>query len=99
MRRTGLIWLVAGLLAFATARDGLDGWIVRTKLPPLSVAVGTEVQARDGSILRAFAVADGRWRLAPGPVDPEFLATLIAYEDRRFYDHGGIDPWAVARAV
>ncbi|MCL7464213.1 penicillin-binding protein 1C [Phaeovulum sp. NW3] len=99
MRRTGLIWLVAGLLAFATARDGLDHWIARTDLPPLSVAVGTEVQARDGSILRAFAVADGRWRLAPGPVDQEFLAALIAYEDRRFYDHGGIDSLAVARAV
>ncbi|WP_415183678.1 penicillin-binding protein 1C [Phaeovulum sp.] len=99
MRRFALIWLVAGLLAFAAARDGFDGWIAATDLPVLQVPVGTEVVARDGSLLRAFPVADGRWRLTPGPVDPDFIALLIAYEDARFYDHAGVDPLAMARAA
>ncbi|MFM2357131.1 MAG: penicillin-binding protein, partial [Pseudomonadota bacterium] len=66
--------------------------------PPLAIATGTEVQARDGTLLRAFTVADGRWRLDPGAVDAGFVDMLIAYEDRRFRDHHGVDLRAFARA-
>ncbi|MDI3338473.1 penicillin-binding protein 1C [Defluviimonas aestuarii] len=92
-------FLLAGLL-FTTglARDAVDQWIDRTDLPLLTVETGTEVVARDGTLLRAFTVADGRWRLDPGPVDPGFVAMLIAYEDKRFYDHPGVDPIAMLRA-
>src|SRR5262249_2266220 len=31
-------------------------------------------------------------------VDPRYLALLIAYEDRRFYAHSGVDPLALLRA-
>jgi len=91
-------------LAFALAligggRDAFDDWVAATDLPPLSVAVGSEVLARDGTLLRAFPVADGRWRLAPGPVDPAYLNDLVAYEDGRFYRHRGVDPRAVLRAA
>src|SRR5690606_22239126 len=82
----------------ALARDAADLWIDRTVLPHLTVATGVEVTARDGSLLRAFTVADGRWRLEPGAVDPGFLAMLVAYEDRRFYRHAGVDPLALLRA-
>ena len=54
---------------------------------------------RDGQLLRAFTVADGRWRLEPGTVDPLLMQMLVAYEDRRFYDHSGVDPVAIARAA
>jgi penicillin-binding protein 1C len=38
-------------------------------------------------LLRAFTVADGRWRLDPGTVDPLLITKmLVAYEDRRFYE-------------
>jgi penicillin-binding protein 1C len=60
-----------------------------------------EVVDRDGSLLRAYAVADGRWRLAVdlAAVDPTFVEMLIAYEDRRFRSHAGIDPLALLRAA
>ncbi|SOC07508.1 penicillin-binding protein 1C [Rhodobacter sp. JA431] len=87
-----------GLALTAGGRDAFDDWIAATDLPPLTVAVGTEVLARDGSLLRAFPVADGRWRLAPGPVDSAYLQELVAYEDGRFWQHAGVDPWAVLRA-
>lgn len=32
-------------------------------------------------------------------VSPHFLAAIIAAEDRRFYQHGGVDGWAVGRAI
>ncbi|WP_241560601.1 penicillin-binding protein 1C [Paenirhodobacter populi] len=91
--------LALGLALAAGARDGVDDWVARTALPPLDVPVGSEVLARDGTILRAFPVADGRWRLDPGEVDPAYPARLVAYEDRRFYSHHGIDPLAVLRAA
>ena len=80
------------------ARDAVELWIARTELPALRVDTGTEVVARDGTLLRAFTVADGRWRLDPGAVDPLFLDMLIAYEDKRFRDHSGVDPRALVRA-
>lgn len=94
----GLLALALLLAVAAGGRDALDDWIARTDLPDLRVAVGTEVLARDGAILRAFPVGE-QWRLAPGPVDPAYLRALIAYEDGRFYRHAGVDGRAVLRAA
>ncbi|MCL4105009.1 UNVERIFIED_CONTAM: hypothetical protein GTU68_018716 [Idotea baltica] len=46
-------------------------------------------------------VADGRWRLAvtPDVVDEGFIQQLVAYEDKRFYRHAGVDPIAMTRAL
>ncbi|MCU9849500.1 penicillin-binding protein 1C [Defluviimonas sp. WL0024] len=99
MRAALPIALAAALFATALARDAADLWIDRTELPPLAVATGTEVLARDGTLLRAFTVADGRWRLEPGPVDPLFTGMLVAYEDKRFLTHAGVDPRALLRAA
>lgn len=72
--------------------------------PPLkgpALATSAEMVDRDGRLLRAFATADGRWRLrtTAQDVDPQFVRMLIAYEDRRFAGHGGIDVRALARAA
>jgi penicillin-binding protein 1C len=64
--------------------------------------VSTTVVDRNGKLLRAYAMADGRWRLpvaAKSGVDPGYLKLLLAYEDRRFYQHGGVDPLALGRAA
>ena len=83
------------------ARDGLDRWIDDTVLPPLTVKTSAEVLDRDGTLLRAFTVADGRWRLKTtlAEVDPQFVEMLIAYEDKRFRSHHGVDPRAALRAA
>jgi penicillin-binding protein 1C len=70
--------------------------------PPLDTAsVSAEVLDADGELLRAFATEEGRWRLKTkvDDVDPQFLKMLVGYEDRRFYEHGGVDPWAIGRAA
>lgn len=88
--------VVAGAALFAL--DAAD----KAFPPPLdrANAVSAEVLDADGQLLRAFATSEGRWRLktAVSDVDPQFLRMLIAYEDQRFYDHGGVDPWALGRA-
>lgn len=62
--------------------------------------LSTVVVDRDDRLLRAFTTDDGRWRLpvTVEDVDPRYLALLMAFEDRRFYDHGGVDGHAVVRA-
>ncbi len=59
------------------------------------------VLARDGSMLRGFLSADGKWRLPVNvdSVDPVYRRMLIAAEDRRFAQHPGIDPIAALRAL
>jgi penicillin-binding protein 1C len=68
---------------------------------PAKLAVSTEVTDRDGALLRAYATPDGRWRLAAtlDQVDPQFVRMLIAYEDKRFFGHSGVDYIALARAA
>ena len=58
------------------------------------------VRDREGRVLRAFPVTEGRWRLAADldSIDPDFIEALLAYEDSRFYSHAGVDPLALVRA-
>jgi penicillin-binding protein 1C len=70
--------------------------------PPIEVgALSPEVLDRDGALLRVYAAPDGRWRLEADTdkLDPQFLKMLVAYEDRRFWSHAGVDVAALARAA
>ncbi|MFL4469515.1 penicillin-binding protein 1C [Tateyamaria armeniaca] len=86
----------AGLL-----HDSWDGWVIRTDVPSVLATASVEMQDRNGTLMRAFAVEDGRVRLAvaPGSVDSTLTDMLIQYEDKRFYQHNGVDGRAMARAV
>jgi penicillin-binding protein 1C len=100
LRARWYLALAVTLWVAAFARDRFDDWVDATELPSLILATSPEVRARDGTLLRAYTVADGRWRMAAsvGEVDPEYLDLLIRYEDKRFYSHAGVDPVAVVRA-
>src|SRR6218665_2428102 len=91
------IGLVVAAGITAAAAYGLDA-ADRAFPPPLEAAatVSAEVLDSDGQLLRAFATPEGRWRLkaTTEDVDPQFLKMLVAYEDRRFYDHAGVDVMA-----
>ena len=101
MRARWIIAAAVGLCLAAFARDRVDIWIDATVLPPLQLASSVQVLDREGALLRAYTVADGRWRLAAtaADVDPGFAAALMAYEDKRFYQHTGVDLRAMLRAV
>jgi penicillin-binding protein 1C len=105
----GLAVGVAGLLIASalTAGTWLDLKIqkIEAALPPApdpaAVPVSTVVLDRNGQLLRPFTIAEGRWRLPAEKqsVDPRYLAMLIAYEDKRFFDHRGVDWRALLRAA
>lgn len=68
--------------------------------PLFSKPVSMATFAADGSLLTARIAADGQWRLAETDSVPQKFATcLIAFEDKRFRRHRGIDPLAVCRAL
>lgn len=61
---------------------------------------GAVVVSRQGTPLRAFADRRGMWRY-PVPaeaVSPLYVDALIHYEDRWFWRHRGVNPFALARA-
>jgi len=100
IRARVFLWLAALLLAAGLARDRFDDWIDATVIPPLVPVTSVEVLDRNGALLRAYTVEDGRWRLpvSLSDVDPEFIDLLLNFEDRRFYRHAGVDWRAMARA-
>ena len=56
---------------------------------------------RHGTVLRTTRAEDGsraRW-LKLEEMDPDLLAAFVAAEDRRFYDHHGVDWLAALRAL
>src|SRR5262249_14689754 len=87
----------AGFIALAAA------WIVSLGPAPTGedLEFSTVVVDRDGQVLRPYATSDGRWRLPATVenVDPRYVGALIAYEDKRFFGHHGVDPHALARAA
>ncbi|MGD9839387.1 MAG: penicillin-binding protein 1C [Afipia sp.] len=93
--------VAAGSLIASSAFAAI--WVA--SLPPLPFADATKVSTtildRNGKLLRAFAMADGRWRLPAHAkdVDPGYLNLLLNYEDRRFRSHIGVDPLAIGRAA
>jgi penicillin-binding protein 1C len=101
MRPRWVLALALGLWLAALGRDRFDAWIDATILPPVALEMSVEVLDRDGDLLRAYTVADGRWRLElpPDKVDPVYLQMLLAFEDKRFLDHAGVDPKSVLRAA
>ncbi|MGB8817583.1 MAG: penicillin-binding protein 1C [Rhizobiaceae bacterium] len=70
--------------------------------PPLPQAleISREMVDRDGALLRAFSTRDGFWRFQAdkAAIDPDLVKMLVAYEDKRFFAHHGVDPLALGRA-
>jgi penicillin-binding protein 1C len=102
--RRGVRIIAIALAAICVISVTFAAWVISLGPLPLSEArkVSTTIVDRNGKLLRAYAMADGRWRLpvdAKKDVDPTYLKLLLAYEDQRFYSHGGVDPLAVARAA
>lgn len=96
--RRCLPWLRWGTVALLSALLLLD------LLFPLPLPRGrdssTLVAAADGTPLRAFADSNGVWRYpaTPESVSPLYLQALLNYEDRWFWKHPGINPYALLRA-
>ncbi len=55
----------------------------------------------DGSFAHVFLSPDEKWRIGVRlkEVDPSYTEALVRLEDKRFFDHGGVDIRAIFRAA
>lgn len=111
--RKGRWWRIAGMGALCASLIAVSGLAAaaflmhkaEAEIGPLSLTdaekLSVTVVDRDERLLRAFTTSDGRWRLPiePDDVDQRYLKMLFAFEDRRFYQHHGVDGYSVARAA
>lgn len=64
------------------------------------VSYSTVVTDRNEELLGARIASDGQWRFPPRNTTPEKIKQcLIAFEDRHFYHHWGVNPFSVGRAT
>ena len=62
---------------------------------------GVSIVDRNGALLRSTRAGDGsqaRW-IPYEQIDPDLINAFVAVEDRRFWEHHGIDLRAIARAT
>ena len=100
VRRTLGVLLTGAVLTAVTT----GAWILMP-LPDDVLAAeaspGVRIEDRNGVLLRSTRSADGsRSQWVPlAAMDPDLILAFIAVEDRRFWDHPGIDVRAVGRAA
>lgn len=88
-KRTVLIVTVLLLLAYV--------FCLPKKL--FNVPYATVVTDNEGELLGARIAEDGQWRFPPSTDVPDkFKECLLAFEDRGFYYHWGVNPLAIGRA-
>jgi penicillin-binding protein 1C len=94
MRRRRWLLLLAGLLL---AGLGADIWHRSTFVSPRPSAIVTD---RNGVFMAQIGGGPAGYGYWPVPaVPPRVAAAILALEDRRFWDHPGVDPLAVMRAL
>jgi len=98
------LWLAAGGLLLLSYLGGVL-WAALLELPagaldPRAVA-SVSVTGRDGSLLRtALPREDGGALWVPlSSLSPHLVQATIAGEDQRFFEHRGVDPRALLRAL
>ncbi|WP_420103549.1 transglycosylase domain-containing protein [Bosea sp. (in: a-proteobacteria)] len=90
------LWCVIGLggvVAYYASQLPPINQLTVPKRPP-----NIAILAADGSLLANRGETGGR-TITLGEVPPYLPKAFVAIEDRRFYDHFGIDPVGLARAV
>ncbi|WP_052128887.1 transglycosylase domain-containing protein [Neosynechococcus sphagnicola] len=101
--RHPLLWI--GVIVGSGVAAGAWGlWTLEQDLPDARevftfVREGTlTIKADDGSVLQQLGPAT-RDNLAIAAIPPPLIQAFIASEDRRFYDHNGVDYLGIARAI
>ncbi|MFQ5707922.1 MAG: penicillin-binding protein 1C, partial [bacterium] len=79
----------------------LANWRFPLPVEKLHPAPSTVVVDRGGKILRVFLAPDEMWRMpvAVEEISPALKQAVLAYEDRYFYWHVGVNPFAIVRAA
>ena len=110
-RRTKLQWLMRialfGGLVGGTAAAGIGGILYLHYVPTIPEfdsiddyrpKIGTRIYSNDNQLIGEFAV-ERRVLVPYDKIPPMLLQAFISAEDKRFYNHGGVDVIGVVQAV
>ncbi|HEX5584883.1 biosynthetic peptidoglycan transglycosylase, partial [Gaiella sp.] len=106
-RRRGRALAFVAALAVLVAAGIAAGAAVMTFAPrcdlsalrPTKIGQNTFVYAADGSLLGAIPAVRNRQVVSLSRMSPWLPRATVAIEDRRFYEHGGVDAEGIARAL
>jgi penicillin-binding protein 1A len=107
-RRRVVVLLVFGLIGSVgvlLAAGGFGGAAALSSecnlssLRPVAIGQNSFVYAADGSLLGAIPAERNRQPVQLRSVSPWVAKATVAIEDRRFYQHGGVDPEGIVRAL
>jgi penicillin-binding protein 1A len=104
-RRTVLVLVLVALPVIVVAAGTVGATAVfgsscnLESLRPVAVGQNSFVYAADGSELGVIPAERNRTPVARKQISPWMGKASVAIEDRRFYQHGGVDPVGIARAV
>ena len=87
---------VLGSVGFSSARD-IQRDCDLTDLRPASIGANSFIYAADGSLLGSIPAEKNRQPVSLAQTSPWMAKATVAIEDRRFYQHGGIDFQGIAR--
>ncbi len=103
MRRFGRIAvrLFAAFLVFGVAMVIVGAvYVWSVDLPPDQVPVQTSfIYDRHHTLIAELSNGENRQSVSLSQVPPILVEAVIAAEDRRFYEHSGVDPIGIVRAV
>lgn len=92
MNRKVKIFLIAAGVAITP--------VLLSPMPEFNTPLSTVVEAEDGTLLGARIADDGQWRFpGSGNIPDKFEKSLLAFEDRYFYYHPGINPVSIVSAI
>ncbi|MEL7427546.1 MAG: penicillin-binding protein 1C, partial [Bacteroidota bacterium] len=75
-------------------------WSFGLPRPLFDQPIAVLIEDQDGALLGARIASDGQWRFPAGDSIPvRFETSLIQFEDRRFFQHWGVDWRALLRAM
>jgi penicillin-binding protein 1A len=90
-----LVLVVTGLGATAAFKDSCD----LSSLQPVRIGENSFVYAADGSLLGSIPAEHNRQPVPLNQVSPWMAKAVISVEDKRFYQHGGVDYEGIVRAA
>ena len=90
--------LVIGLTALG-ATSAFKSSCTLSSLRPVAIGSNSFVYAADGSLLGSIPAEHNRQPVPLKQVSPWIVKATIAVEDRRFYQHGGVDYEGILRAA
>jgi penicillin-binding protein 1A len=94
-----VLLVCAGVAATAATVFAYGSACDLANLKPVSIGQNTFVYAADGSLLGAIPAERNRQPIRLSRMSRWLPKATVAIEDRRFYEHGGLDATGIARAL